>query len=261
MMHDVVRPLRFAPCAPAYSRFARIYDRTIGNNFFAQLRRVFEKIIRRNRIKFSSAADLGCGTGQFARYLNSCWKIPVFGIDRPPAMLRVAFRRCHGRPIILLRQDMREFQLPQLVDLVTANFDTINYLTDERDVQHLFKRVHSQLKPGGHFIFDVITPCAQRSVTRRFGIVNGPVFERIFQRIRWFPRRHIFVSQMEFFRSTTRRRTVEHHQQRAYRPEHIARWLADAGFIVRDALDPSTMRPATHCPARLVVVAQKCPYR
>ena len=74
---------RLAQLASPYSLLADAYDDIVGRNFFHLIRRAFESIIARHRIDFSSVADLGCGTGLFARYLNALWHVPVFAIDAP----------------------------------------------------------------------------------------------------------------------------------------------------------------------------------
>src|SRR5436309_13152788 len=108
--------------ARPYSRFASFYDATIGRPAFRHTRIIFERLVRHHRLKFRSAADLGCGTGLFACYLNRRWGVPVFAVDRSPEMLRVAVGSCPGGGVIFLRQDMRRMRLPVKVDLVTCHF-------------------------------------------------------------------------------------------------------------------------------------------
>ena len=76
--------------ARPYSRLAPEYDVAIGFRSFTGTRAAFERLIRRYAIPFDSAADIGCGTGLFASYLNQCWGVPVFAVDRSPDMLAVA---------------------------------------------------------------------------------------------------------------------------------------------------------------------------
>jgi trans-aconitate methyltransferase len=121
--HRVARP---------YSELAAMYDAISGVAFFVGARKAFEELVRRYGINFRLAADLGCGTGLFARYLNQCWGVPTFAVDRSPAMLAIAMRNCNGCEVGLLQQDIRCLQLPQPVDLVTANFDTLNDLLNGR---------------------------------------------------------------------------------------------------------------------------------
>ena len=151
--HRVARP---------YTELAAMYDATLGVPFFVGARKAFEEIIKRYGINFRSAADIGCGTGLFARYLSRRWGVPTLAVDRSPAMLAIAMRNCTGCKVGLLQQDIRCLQLPQPVDLVTANFDTLNYLLNGLDLRQTFRRIYVNVRPGGYFIFDLITPCQHR---------------------------------------------------------------------------------------------------
>ncbi len=53
-----------------YSELAPFYDAALGRESFADARRAFELLASGHRIRFRSAADIGCGTGLFACYLS-----------------------------------------------------------------------------------------------------------------------------------------------------------------------------------------------
>src|SRR3990172_9671065 len=122
-----------------YTQFAKAYDVTLGIPSLVRTRKIFETLVRQYGIRFQNAADLGCGTGLFACYLSRCWSVPVFGVDRSPEMLEVARRNCRGSNVCLLRQDIRCLRLPCLVDLATANFDTLNHLVDDAALSLAFR--------------------------------------------------------------------------------------------------------------------------
>jgi SAM-dependent methyltransferase len=250
------RDVRVAGHRP-YSLLADAYDDIVGRNYFSLVRDAFERIVARHRIGFRSAADLGCGTGLFARYLNALWRVPVFGVDLSPAMLRIAAANCRGAKVTLLRQDIRRLLLPRRVDLVTANFDTVNHLVGERDLPRLFRRVFHHLHPGGHFIFDFITPCnPPDGVTVHFRRSEDGR-KSVAQKIRWVPGRRMFVYQIVFREPGSPCSRVEVHRERAYSPREVAAWLMDAGFVLREVLDAATLRRAGACPPRIIVVAHK----
>jgi len=100
---DAARRLALLP----YSQIAPVYDCTVGVPFFLRLRASFEKLVEQYDIRFCSAADIGCGTGLFACYLNLCWGVPVYAVDNSAAMLRQAKRNCRGGDVCLLQQDIR----------------------------------------------------------------------------------------------------------------------------------------------------------
>ena len=50
---------------------------------------------------------------------------------------------------------------------------------------------------------------------------------------------------------------LERHLERTYWPRDVATWLMDAGLVLRDVLDAATLRNATACHRRIIVIAQK----
>jgi SAM-dependent methyltransferase len=249
---EPVRPL-FRP----YSLLAPAYDETIGIPAFHRARRAFEALARRYGIVFRSAADLGCGTGLFARYLSGTWGIPVVAVDISWQMLRIAARNCRGLPVRLLHQDIRGLRLPAPVDLVTSNFDTLNHLVGDGELLDAFRRIHESLRPGGHLFFDVVTPCLPfRGARVQLRRLPTDRLE-LWQRVRWDARRRL-VSIHAIVRSPASPRVaVEVLRERMYSPAEIGRWLSQAGFVVRGVHDAETIRPAVGCPQRIVVVSQK----
>jgi SAM-dependent methyltransferase len=248
LAHRVLRP---------YSRFAVTYDRTLGIPAFFRTRRAFEALVRRYGIRFRSAADLGCGTGLFACYLSQCWSIPVFAVDISPAMLREAARNCSDVNVCLLHQDIRSLRLPHPVDLVTANFDTLNHLVADADLRLAFRRMADNLRPGGHLYFDLITPCQPLGGRRSYVQQLSAASDQVLQQIHWSPRQRILSIVVIVHSPRSRRSTQEVVRERAYSPREVGRWLLDVGFVIRGIHDAATLHVASGCPPRIIVVAQK----
>ena len=241
----------------AYSELASTYDRALGVVSFMRTKRAFEHLADRYGLGFGSAADVGCGTGLFACYLRRCWGVPVYAVDRSRAMLQVAAGRCGDPGVVFLNQDVRCLSLPRPVDLVTANFDTVNHLVTVPDLARGFRRIAANLTVGGHFVFDVIT--------RHQGLQGSGTYVRrlrasgrgLFQRIRWHPWRGLLSITIVHCWPRPRPPSVETHVERAYSPAQVGRLLMDAGFVIRGVHDAWSMRVPSACPARLVVIARK----
>jgi SAM-dependent methyltransferase len=103
-----------------------------------------------------SACDLACGTGTTALALAR-EGIKMFAVDLSPVMCRLAREKARrtGLPLRVLRADMRKFQLPKPVDLVTCENDALNHVPRKADLQMVAKAVARALRPGGYFYFDV----------------------------------------------------------------------------------------------------------
>jgi SAM-dependent methyltransferase len=155
----------------------------------------------------------------------------VIGIDRSPAMLRLA--RLTAPAARFRIADLSGARLPA-ADAVVSTFDSLNYLHRARDLQRLIGRVAGALRPGGVFLFDVLTPDELR----------GPAEENLAYRTA----RSILAIRIERRRGAGRlRHTVvtlprlggglpaptEVHDQRVYAPGAVMRWLRAAGFAVQ----------------------------
>jgi SAM-dependent methyltransferase len=245
----------------AFTLNAFVYDCTVGMAFFLRVRRAFSKLVRLYGIRFCSAADIGCGTGLFAGYLNQCWGVPVYGVDRSLEMLRQARRNCPGAGVCFLQQDIRCLALPSQVDLITANFDTLNHLNAPQDLRCAFERVAVNLRPGGHFYFDILTPCQPLKGYRVYVRDRCRVRSWLQQRVRWEPKRRVIRVSAVQRRIGSCRPVVEWITERAYSPAELGKWLAEAGFVIRGVHDEATLRSAVDCPPRIIVVAQKAPGR
>jgi SAM-dependent methyltransferase len=243
------------PMPSPYSRIAPVYDCTVGFPFFLRLRDAFERLVRRYGIRFGSAADIGCGTGLFACYLNRFWGVPVFAVDRSADMLRQARRNCRSAGICFLQQDIRCLRLPSRVDLITANFDTLNHLTAPEDLRLAFQCVASNLRPGGHFYFDILTPCQP---LRGYAYLRNhcTTGHWLRQQVRWERRRRLIHISAVHRRSGSCRPLTERITERAYGAAELSKWLSEASFVIRGVHDEASLRPAVDCPSRIIVLAQ-----
>ena len=106
-----------------------------------------------------SVCDLGCGTARIPIAMSRRNFI-VQGMDRSSLMLNKALENAERERagIFLSCQDIRRFTLPEPVDVFLCLLDTVNHILSQRDVLRLFTRVSKFLRPGGLFIFDVLTP-------------------------------------------------------------------------------------------------------
>jgi SAM-dependent methyltransferase len=244
---------------PPYKVLAEIYDNIVGGSVFPMIRRTFERIVKKYGIPFDSAADIGCGTGDFLCFMRR-YGVPLFGVDRSPAMLRKAREKNCGSEIRLIHADIRALELPFRVDLITCNHDTLNYLLSRKDLERVVVRCRENLTPGGHLIFDMITGAGYPNPSRRFFLKVRSHGIHSTWRIFCDPAKRYSVVIMEYHngeRGPANLRRMETHIQRWY-PFGLVRSLLDiCGFRLIGAHDAETFLPAGANTPWIKYIAQK----
>lgn len=82
----------------------------------------------------------------------------MIGADNSEEMLEIAMEKRleSGHDILYLLQDMREFELYGTVRAIYSVCDSVNYITEETDLEEVFRLVNNYLDPGGLFVFVLI---------------------------------------------------------------------------------------------------------
>ncbi len=140
-----------------YDLLSKLYDSVNADIDYVKWADFIEEIIKREyKGKPELILDLGCGTGKMTLELAERG-YDMTGVDYSAEMLDVAREAAEkaNKDILLLCQDMREFELYGTVDVTVSCLDCINHLTKPSDVEKTFKLVHNYLIPDGLFIFDI----------------------------------------------------------------------------------------------------------
>lgn len=100
--------------------------------------------------------DLGCGSGISSQWLAQHGYL-VTGVDRSSAMLKMARQRT-GSDVTLTQQNILSLNTDAMDDMDFAlSLDTLHELNSLRDLEHVFRQVHSILRDDKFFIFDSYT--------------------------------------------------------------------------------------------------------
>lgn len=227
-----------------YVAIAPVYDRVMGEAAFPDLVTCFEASTRRYHLCPASIADIGCGTGAFLSYLR-CGNSRLIGVDRSPAMLRVARRRLGRCEVPLVCQDLRSLSLPEPVELALCQFCTVNYLTSYRDLAAGLRSLRANLVPGGCLLFDGFTRGANRGPARNGVQVVSLPNQTSRWRYRLDPSRGRTTVEITVHDRPSGRRVREIHHQRWYPLDAIAAILSRVGLQLLGAHAVPTYAPAT----------------
>jgi SAM-dependent methyltransferase len=144
-----------------YSAFASFYDEFNSEiDYTAWAKDIDDFAKKHTRVNIELALDLGCGTGSMALELAKLG-YDMTCVDISPDMLDIARIRAQEQGIgnmLLLCQDLCNFELYGTVDMAVCCLDTVNHMTDMKKLKKFLSLVHNYLVPGGLFFFDVNTP-------------------------------------------------------------------------------------------------------
>ena len=215
-----------------YEALAGSYDALTEDVGYGKRLDFIEKLLCRSRIPVKLVLDLACGTGTMS-WLLTQRGYEVIGVDGSEDMLAAAMSKggeTQGVPPVFLHQSMPKLDLYGTVDAAVCCLDSLNYLTDPKDVQRTFRRLHLFVAPGGMLVFDVNTAA-------KLAALDGQVFldetEDTYCVWRTEYHRGLCTYYMDLFRRRgdgAWRRSAEVHRQRAYSVEELTAWLAAAGF-------------------------------
>lgn len=143
----------------SYQSFAQFYDSLTLNVDYKSRADYILKLFDRLNHNMGITLDLACGTGSLTLELAQRG-VDIYGIDASQDMLSEALDKAYdlGLNILFLCQKMQNIDLYGTVDTCICTLDSINHLTDIKDVQKTFDRVSLFLDPDGYFLFDVNTP-------------------------------------------------------------------------------------------------------
>ena len=228
----------------AYSTLAGAYDALTRDVGYEKRADYLEKLFQKSRIPVHTVLDLACGTGTMT-WLLARRGYETIGVDNSEEMLCEAMNKTgEGIPPLFLHQSMPKLDLYGTVDAAICCLDSLNYLTNPRDVRRTFERLHLFIAPGGMLVFDINT-------VEKLAELDGQVFldenEDTYCVWRTEYRQGLCSYYMDIFRRNpddSWERDFEEHRQRGYTVEELTAWLEEAGFTrIRTYGDGVLRRP------------------
>ena len=245
----------------AYTSFAQVYDLFMdGVPYREWAGRIVEKL-KGYGIEDGLVLELGCGTGSMTELLAAAG-YDMIGVDASEEMLELADgkKRESGHDILYLLQDMREFELYGTVRAVVSVCDSLNYITEEKDLLQVFRLAHNYLDPDGVILFDMNTVYKYEKLLGESVIAENRE-EGSFIWENWYDPEEmlneydltIYVREADGRYS----RSQETHFQKAYETETVRRLLEEAGFQVEGLMDAETGGELREETERILFLARK----
>ena len=244
-----------------YEALAASYDGLTRDIPYEKYLRFFKTLLRRYGVKAATVLDLACGTGSLSVLLAK-HGYRVLGVDRSEEMLTVAAEKAmeleENQPFFVA-QPMQRLRIPETVDAYVCALDSINYVTKPQDVQKAFRRVYESLRPGGLFVFDINTPYKLESLDGQVFLDETEDSYCVWRAV--YDKRHSLCRYgMDLFQQANDglwERSFEEHVERAYTPEELSGWLADAGFAQIEQFGNLRLEAPENTELRIFFAAKK----
>lgn len=231
----------------SYEFLAASYDELMRDADYARRADFVEKLLLRTaKREVRTVLDLACGTGTMTCLLTERG-YELISVDGSEDMLMEAREKAQGiRGVepLFLHQSMPRLDLNDTVDAAICCLDSLNYLTNPKDVRRTFERLRLFVSPGGALVFDVHALPKLQAMDGQVYLDEG---EDVYCVWRTEFRRDMLDYCVDLF--TLRpdgawERETEFHRQRYYSVEDLTLWLREAGFTdIRAYGDCKLRRP------------------
>lgn len=252
----------------AYTSFAVVYDTFMDNVPYEEWGEYLHGLLLEYVVEDGLVLDLGCGTGTMTEILASKG-YDMTGVDFSEEMLDIAMqkRTKSGHDILYLMQDMREFELYGTVRAIVSICDSMNYLTEDGDLEQVFRLANNYLDPGGLFIFDMNTEYKYREMLGDQTIAEERencsfIWDNYYyeeEKINEY-QLSLFVEDPVLSEKTGQdicRKFQEMHYQRAYSLAEVKAALEVAGMEFIAAYDAFTRNPVHQESERMYIIARE----
>lgn len=244
----------------AYQAFASVYDifmeETEYDAWLAHIAALWEKYSAKPR----KILDLGCGTGSILLPLAK-QGFDCMGVDLSAEMLAEAEHKARGGglSVRLACQDMTELELGEAFDCILSLCDSMNYLTEERQLAAAFARVVQHLKKDGIFLFDMNTEYKFREILGQNIFASAEEDAAYIWENNYDAEEKINEYYVSFFieqENGLYERIEEFHYERAYSIEEVKAALEASGLALLSVSDGYRFAPPQAESERLLFAAK-----
>ena len=213
-----------------YEDFSYIYDKLSFDLDYKGYANNILELVENYNIKKENMLELAAGSGMLTNYFFDEFK-NIDALDISPDMLNVFAKKYDNDNINLIYYDMVEFENPGKYDLIVILLDSINYVTDPKELKKLFDNCYKNLKEDGLLVFDINS---EYKMTEIFGS-NCYVYEYedIFYTWDNFYEDDLVDMHLNFFvenEDGSYKRIYEYQQERVYKTSEVKNMVEQAGF-------------------------------
>lgn len=240
-----------------YSSFACFYDAFTENVQYKKRTDYICRLFKKYGKLPTLLLDAACGTGSFSVEFARRG-ISVIGADISSDMLSIAAEKKarENLDILLINSPLSKLDLYGTVDGAVCLLDSINHITDYRELERSVSRISLFLEPNALFIFDVNTEYKHKNVLadNSFVMENENAF-CVWQN-KYIEKKKLTEITLDFFEKTGEEysRYTETFSERAYSDAEIEKVLKKSGLEIVAVLGENTLDlPSDTCERKIFV--------
>ena len=224
-----------------YEDFSYIYDKLSFDLAYDRYAKNILDLCDKNNIDRKNMLELAAGSGMLTRFFFDEFE-SIDALDLSTDMLNVFANNYNPNNVNLIYYDMVEFENPGAYDLIVILLDSINYVTNPKDLEKLFANCYKNLKLGGLLVFDINSEYKMREI---FGS-NCYVYEYEDILYTWdnFMEDDLVDMHLNFFiedEDGKYNRIYEYQQERVYERYFIKDLVEKVGFSDIEVFDEDSM--------------------
>ncbi|WP_262122605.1 class I SAM-dependent DNA methyltransferase [Anaerococcus sp. Marseille-Q5996] len=240
-----------------YEYFSYIYDKLSFDIDYEGYAKNILNLLDKYNNKRENMLELAAGSGMLTHYFFDEFK-NIDALDISPDMLNVFAEKYDNDNVNLIYYDMVEFENPDKYDLIVILLDSINYVTDPKELQKLFDNCYKNLKDNGLLVFDINSEYKMKEV---FGS-NCYVYEYedIFYTWDNFYEDDLIDMHLNFFvenKDGCYDRIYEYQLERVYTVDQVSQKVKEAGFHDIKTYDEDDFGPVKADSLRILFSAVK----
>lgn len=217
-----------------YKNLASVYDKLMEDIPYEAWGDFIEEIIESKRPGCKKILDLGSGTGRISSLLSQKGYM-VTNLDLSAEMLEEAKKLYAQKGLSgeFIQMDMKDLDYSSQFECLLSTFDTLNYFTDPKELENLFRAAFLALDQDGLFIFDMNTLNKfEKILGQEIYTYNTDEIVYIWENNYNSNKERIEIDISFFIKEAndSYRRFNEYHVQKYYPPQEIEALLRKAGF-------------------------------
>lgn len=240
-----------------YGEFSYIYDKLSFDIDYEGYAQNIKDLAKEYKIGSENMLELACGSGMLTHYFFEDFD-RIDALDISTDMLNCFAEKYDNDKVNLIYYDMVEYAKKDFYDLIVILLDSVNYVTNQDDLEKLFRNSYDNLKDDSLLVFDINSEMKMREIFGSECYVYE--YEDIFYTWDNFLEDNLIDMNLNFFVENpdgSYKRIEEYQQERIYSIDYVKSLLEKIGFTEIKIFDEDTMTDVNENTLRVLFSARK----